>query len=508
MNIQQQKELVRKSVNELKDIEQSYSHNYAIIHDKKLEEKIDESISAGGVYGFETAVTKGALLSNEHIKLAQNLDPNHLHGSDLQKHGCAAEHQEVHDRNVAKIRNGQSPDAKVSENGIDTKVDIVDGNTEYQLKFCKTSNATYREFLNGNYDDVRKIVPKDQYEDIVRLAKNDADKYARLAKECKENGDIEGYKKNTELSKKAENISKTTEPASTTYDQSQNLIAGRYKQALLSTAKDCHMAGLESAAMGAAIGAVTSGVSNIISVVKDEKSVGEAVADTITCTAKTTVKSYFIGCGGALLKTGLTTAANSVVNETAKGMLTTLSSGSVPTMIVVGTVEFTKSIIKFSKGEITAGELGIELGEKTVGLTTSTILGGIATTVGGPVAGIIVSMVSYAVSTALYNGIVETIRLAARAEEIARLTKLYEEAYKNLQQTRREIDDFLTKQSELRKYVVSTSFKNLEMNVYQNDFASFNQNIDRLFQLYSSGIKFRDFKEFDSAMRNHQTIYI
>ena len=496
---------------------------------RKKEKQTDEQISAGMPVVTDKSVQMGRALNNEHIKLYQSLDPDHIQGSYKQKHGGAAERQQVHDSNVDKIKKGQSPDTRLSESGIDSSVDIMEGDTPYQMKFAKNAQKTYHEYMKKDtYGGVKKYCPKGQAKEIKSIAKQNAKEYEKKANECKKNGDINGYEKNMELSKKAADIAATIEDSSVEYNQSKEIIANKTKDAVLNVAKDCHNAGVEAAKSGAMISAVFSGGQNLISVFKGEKEFADAMIDTVKTTAVSAAKAYTTSSGATLLATGAQqasvalsnvaqSAANSAVSAAASNVssvMNAFSKSSAPAMVIVGAVEFTKSVYKYSQGEMTKEELGIELGRKTVGIVSSTLAGTAAAALFAPLgplapfAGAAVSMVVYSVTTAFYDSVVETIKLAKRREEIQRLTVMYHEAYEQLCQARHELLGFLSHQVQLRKSITEDSLRNIETAIFDGDLMKLNNNLGRIFDIYADGLLFKNKSEFDKAMMSSMPIEI
>lgn len=498
--------------------------------DKQRSEEVSVSIPVAA----NKAVQTGRALNNEHINLYKSLDPAHLNGSPNQKHGCAAERQQVHDSNVEKIQNGQEPDTRLSDSGIDPKVDIIDGSTNYQMKFCKTPKDTFKAFMDGDYEGIKKYCPKGQANDngnqagIKTIAKKAAEDFKAKAKQCKANGDMQGYKENMAKANKALDIANTVEDSSVTYDQSKTIIADKTKNVILSVAKDCHKAGVESAKSGAMISAVFSGGQNMIEVFKGEKELSEAIMDTIKETAVSTAKAYAVGSTSTLLATGAqqgakaltnfaASASNSAVSAAASNsasVLNAFSKSCAPAMVIVGAVEFTKSVYNYSRGLMTKEELCIELGRKTVGIVSSTIVGTAATALFAPLgplaplAGAAVSMLVYSITTAFYDSVVETIKLAKRREETLRLTAMYKEAYEQLCQSRRELLQFLSQQTQLRKSITEESLRNIEISIFEGDFLKMNSNLGRILDIYADGLLFKNKNEFDRAMHSGTLIKI
>ena len=514
------------------DAIKEYERFRATVEDES--DRRDETISAGMPVAVDKAVQTGRALNNEHIKLYRSLDPDHLNGSPKQKHGCAAERQQVHDSNVDKIKKGQDPDTRLSDSGIDPKVDIIDGSTNYQMKFCQTPEATFNAFMNGDYEGIKKYCPKGQANDngnqagIKTIAKKAAEDYKAKAKQCKANGDMQGYEENMAKAKKAQDIADTIEDSTVTYDQSKTIVADKTKNVILSVAKDCHQAGVEAAKSGAMISAVFSGGQNLIEVIKGEKEFTDAIIDTIKDTAVSTAKAYAVGATSTLLATGAqvgakaltdiaVSASNSAISAAASSsasVLNAFSTSCAPAMVIVGSVEFVKSVYNYSQGKLTKEDLFIELGRKTVGIVTSTIAGTASTALFAPLgpfaplASAAVSMLVYSVTTAFYDSVVECIRLVKRHDEILRLTAMYTQAYEELQLARAEMLHFLSQQAQLRKSITVDSIRNMESAIFDGDFIRLNSNLERVFNIYAEGLLYKDKTEFDRAMHSDIVIKI
>ena len=284
------------------------------------------------------------------------------------------------------------------------------------------------------------------------------------------------------------------------------------------------------------ISGIFSGGENLIAVFKGEKEFTNAVIDTIKTTAVSAAKSYATSAGATLLATGAQqasialgnvaqTATNSAVAAAASNVSSVMhsfSSSAAPAMVIVGAVEFTKSVYKYSQGEMTKSELMVDLGRKTAGIVTSTIAGkaaGVAATAlfaplgpAAPILGMIVgaatSMLVYSITNAFYDSIVESIRLAKRREEVARLTVMYQEAYEQLCQSRSELLQFLSQQKQLRSHITIDSLRNMETAIFDGDLMKFNSNLGRILDIYADGLLFKDKKEFDTAMHSDLVIKI
>lgn len=482
---------------------------------EERESKSLETIEAGLPSATMDTVNMHAKINNEHIKLYKSLDPDHIQGTDKQKHGGAAERKEVHDRNVEIIKNGKDPNAKLSESGIDQSADFYDGKVGYQSKFCELPQKTFKALMDKDtYDGVKKIVPKDQGDKIRKLAKDAAKDYKTKAEQCKANGDMDGYQENMKLSKRAENIAKTTVESDLTYEDSKKLIANKKKDLILNTAKDCHSAGMDSMKAAGKIAVVFNGAKNIVEALKGNEEWEEAIKNTVVDTAKASASAYAIGFTATAVSTGAGALASAVSNNTVASALESFSKGAAPAIAVVGTVELTKSIYRYAKGDIDGAGLVKELGEKTAGLTASVIVGNVvgAATASIPVVGPFIaplaSMIAYTISTSIYNSVIETIKILRSTEEIQRLFQFYKDAYENLCEQRKQLMSYLDQQTQLRKNIVMSAFTEMETSIFNNDLSKFNQNLGRVLDIYADGLLFQSKSDFDKTIRNRIPIKI
>lgn len=474
---------------------------------KKEEEKnLHSAYTIGsGIVNVDT-VSQYSKVHDEHITLAKNLNPKHVQGSDRQKHGEAVEFKEIHDRNVNAIKEGRDAQARAADSKTDPKVDFYDGDTAYQSKFLSndsTGTKTFKEFYDGEYNGLKKIVPKGMGDKVRAVAKTQEKAYKDKALECKKNGDMDGYRENLKNAKKCKEIANTIEESNLTTEDAKQLISKRYKQAVISIAKDAHEAGMKGAAAAATVTSVLSGATNMYSVLKGDKELADAIIDTAKKTSVAALKGYGITSGGSLLASGLkvaATAAGSAGYVATQGVLQNIASSSAPTMIIVGTIELTKSINSYAKGEITGKELGIELGEKAVGMTASYIGGTVGTAIAGPVGGAILGMASYMISTAFYKGIFESIQIAKTAAEMTRLIPLFDAAYNELQKARLEFEKAMYESRVQRLSLVKSAYENMEKTVYNCDFNGFNASLSNLLDVFAKGLKYHNQVDFDRDM--------
>ena len=210
----------------------------------------------------------------------------------------------------------------------------------------------------------------------------------------------------------------------------------------LSTAKDiaklAHRAGVQQAAIGAAVGGGVSIVRNAVALYKGDKRSIEALKDVAVDTAGAAGVSYVTGFGGAAIK--------GTMQNSSSAMLRGISKTNLPAYIATSTLEIGKTMHSYFSGKIDGTECLEELGEKGYGMVTSAMFAAVGQVVIpipilGAMAG---SMLGYALSSASYHILLDSMKEAklARAERI-RIEKECAEAVKMLQEYRKELEKFI-----------------------------------------------------------------
>ena len=131
------------------------------------------------------------------------------------------------------------------------------------------------------------------------------------------------------------------------------------KASVQNALKTGHEAGMASAANAGSTTAIISGVLNITAVIRGEKDVGEALADTAADTAKAAAGGYLMGSGLTVLSHTLTSSSSEFLQALAKS--------NVPGQVITAVIVTGDTVVRYAKGEIDTRECLIELGEK--GLT-------------------------------------------------------------------------------------------------------------------------------------------
>lgn len=135
------------------------------------------------------------------------------------------------------------------------------------------------------------------------------------------------------------------------------------KRSVKNAASTAHEAGKMTAKNAGVTTVTMSGILNIITVIKGEKTVEEAVADTVVDTGKAVVTGYAMGGG-------LTTISQLLSGSNSK-FVQALTESNIPGKVITAVIVTGDTLKRYGNGEISTEECLLELGEKGLGMLTS-----------------------------------------------------------------------------------------------------------------------------------------
>lgn len=202
--------------------------------------------------------------------------------------------------------------------------------------------------------------------------------------------------------------------------------------------KTGHAAGVSAAKSSAASGGVTSGILNMVSVIKGEKNVGEAVADTIEDTGKAAASGYMMGDGLTVISHTLSTSSSK--------FLRALSESNVPGKVITAVMVVGDTLKRYSEGEISTQQCLLELGEKGLNVATA----GYTAAVGQalipiPVVGAAVgALVGSVLTSGLYHNLINSLQTKElEHQERLRIIEECKEAAEQAKAFRMELEAYL-----------------------------------------------------------------
>ena len=165
-----------------------------------------------------------------------------------------------------------------------------------------------------------------------------------------------------------------------------------------------HESGKAAAFNGGATCLAMSSIMNITAVINGEKSLDDALADTVVDTGKTAAMSYVTGGG-------LTTLSHTF-SKSSSSFVSALAKSNIPGNVITAVMLTGKTITKYINGEISTQQCLLELGEK--GLSFATMPYSMAvgqTIIPIPIVGAAVgALVGSMLTSSLFSGLMERLQ--------------------------------------------------------------------------------------------------
>lgn len=309
------------------------------------------------------------------------------------KKNAFADGQKVYDSYTGDVLELKKSDAKLKY-GKDWQKHLAESDHKIPLEKIHKDNAKNPWLTN---DDLKNIANSDDNIEVVSRKYNNA-KRSRTNEEFVTDDD---YLKRTGVELSGEGKEKAIQSGKA----SQTIIDKKIrKTAAKNIIKTGHEAGKYSAGNAGVTAATMSGIMNITAVIKGEKSVEDALADTAIDTGKAAATGYVLGGG-------LTTVSHTLSSSSSK-FLQGLSSMNVPGQVITAVMLTGDTIRRYGNGEITTEECIIELGGKGLNFATT----GYSMTIGQtlipiPIVGAAVgALVGSVITSKYYNSLINTLK--------------------------------------------------------------------------------------------------
>lgn len=411
--------------------------------------------------------------------------------------------------NIGKVHHQQFDYVLVDKNNnpiLDSNGNFVGGTQ--QKNFSSVQN--YDKLLGKEYEHYKNAkiaVPPDQYNDIIQRWNDKIDSYKQQIEYLKNNGNKDTVAELEKRIKQIEDVKSRTTPSKVS---TTDAMEAR-KSPLLSTVEDIgrvsHRAGVESMKYGVFFGAGISAPSNIYSVVKGEKTVGEATVDITIDTGKAAAVSYATGAFAAAIGGALKATGNKICQ--------TLSKGSGPAAIVNTGIILAKNTTSLVCGKITPeqyvkniGQEGTTLAASMTGANLGAMLGtlivpGLGSVVGGVVGGMVASLMS----GAMHAELLKTIEDTKMSNEHRRFIAEYCKELKAQEIEYRErvcfcLDYFLDQ----KESQIKSSFEAISLAIENGD--SIHHGLLQLSTALNQELAFASADEFKKHMESGKTLHL
>lgn len=456
----------------------------------------------------------------------QKINPDFEFQNKHQQAGFSAEVKEVARKNAENIINGNPNRVSRTDDlgsvndpmydivEMDTDGNIVQGSAK-QMKFIGASKndplgtgdakRALQKLQSKKYDkyfdaDAKISVPSDMYEDILKeadLRKNE------LLKQLEHQKAVGNYEKVQSIQKEIDRLDKiksNLEKSSVSRDDAMLAI----EKPMLSTAKDIvgisHRAGVEAAKNSAIISGSISIVKNLVGMCKGDIEPDEAIINVAKDTASATVIGYSSAFVGSTLK--------GIMQNSKSKYIRAVSKTNVPGTIVTVTIETSKTLKKYFKGEIDGVECVEMLGEQGTGMIASSVfavIGQVAIPI-PVIGGMIGGMVGYIISSASYSVLTDALKESKIAhEERIRIEKACDDHVKLLREYRIGIEEMI------EQYLLDTtdlfheSFDGIKNALAIGDVDWFIDSANKITKNFGKKVQYNSMSEFDTMMLNGAT---
>lgn len=299
---------------------------------------------------------------------------------DVQQ-GFAAEAHHVGSFNIEAAAKGQNNHRATRDVGVhndpvaDIHINTPQGTTKHQVKFYKDGEKTSAALSPEKYDNVGKIVPKDQVEAVKTSAQNKANRNKETrpdtSKSYQDTADnatdkltsSDGKVSSTGLNRRGEGSSEELVQEAKTKKNGPE-----YKEKDRVRREFNAMQYRNAAKSGAIGGAVSEGASILLEALRSDKPL---TIDECMKAAERIVQSSLKGAGNALLVTSIQHAGQAMIDAASKQSATHISQtigkqlvkGNVAATVAQITVQLGQNIYAFSTGKID----NLEFASSTIG---------------------------------------------------------------------------------------------------------------------------------------------
>lgn len=451
----------------------------------------------------------------------EKINPEYKFQNIHQQAGFSAEVKEVARSNAEHIIKGDSSrkirtddlgrvnDPLYDTVTIDANGNIVDG-SGVQMKFLgasekdptgaedavralkKLQSKKFEKYLD---QDAKIAVPSNQYDGMMHEADEKIKDLSGQLENQKSKGNTEQVQVLQKRIDKLEKIKQNLRKSSVSSDEA---VFARMHPGL-STAVDVaqvsHQAGAQMAGMAAIIGGSASIIKNLVSVCKGEKEPGEAVLNVAWDTGTAAGVGYGTGFAGSILKGAMQNSKSQYAQV--------LSKTNVAGTIVAVTVSATKTFTRYFKGEIDGVECLETLGEEGTGMVSSamfSVVGQVAIPI-PVVGGLIGGMVGYAMSSAMYGVLTQSLKEEKLAhEQRIMIERACEEHIKMIREYRAEMEYIINEYLVESMDVFRESFTGIKDALAIDDVDWFIENTNTIKESFGGKASFSSMEDFNKKM--------
>lgn len=355
---------------------------------------------------------------------------------------------------------------------------------EVQAKSYRTAAESLFSQSNSKYEGMQRLSPSEQYDRMVELAQKRIDSGTLKADDYQDtlNNIAKGLNHDGVLSPgttREEAIKATTDTDSYIRDFKLDAVGN----------ETIHAA-TEVAMVGGAICGAISISRNILNIKSGQIDFKEASINI----------AKDISSGG--LRSAATVTLSTAVKDVAIDQgLGVLAKSNVATAVAVTAINVSKSILKYSKGEISIEDMTVEIGQNGASSVSGLYFGIVGAAVGGPLGALVGSMVGYTIANISYQTVIEIFKSSSRTiEEYERLRPIYEDAIRQLTETRITFEAYMKDYFAYSNKELDKSFSMIEEALYFGDVENVSAGLISIASIFGKELEFKTFEKFNTFM--------
>lgn len=304
---------------------------------------------------------------------------------------------------------------------------------------------------------------------------------------------MDGLSENIESGDSISKVSKNIKDTGKTAEKRNNSRA--FKKSVSNAAETAHEAG-KVGAQNAGVTALTmSGIMNVVSVIKGEKSGEDAIVDTVKDGGKAAIAGYAMGGGMTVVSQTLSYSSSEFVQALAKN--------NVPGKIITAVIITGDTLKKWGEGEITTQECLIQLGDKGLNMATM----GYSMAVGQAlipipiVGGAVGALVGSMLTSNLYNDLINNLKTKQlEHNERMRIIAECNAAAEQSRAFREELESYLDSYFQEYKTCFDTALSSMKLAYEIGDVDGVIAGANSITRKLGGKVKFETVNEFKSFL--------
>ncbi len=304
---------------------------------------------------------------------------------------------------------------------------------------------------------------------------------------------MEGLAENIESGETIGDVSKRIKDTGKAAEKRNNIRA--FKKGVKNAVGTAHEAGKTGAKNSGVTALTMSGIMNVVSVIKGEKSGEDAIVDTVKDGGKAAVTGYAMGGGMTVVSQSLSYSSSEFVQALAKN--------NVPGKVITAVMVTGDTLKKWGEGEITTQECLIQLGDKGLNMATM----GYSMAVGQAlipipiVGGAVGALVGSMLTSNLYNGLMNELQTKQlEHEERVRIIAECNAVAEQAREFRAELESYLDSYFEEYRTCFDTAMSSMQLAYEMGDADGVIAGANDITRKLGGEVRFETVSEFKSFL--------